>query len=257
MKIALVQTKLHWELPVANRAMLEEKIWKISENVDLLILPEMFTTGFSMETRAAEPSHVHTLKWMQQIAAQGNAAVTGSVMTAFESGFVNRLYWVQPDGTYFTYDKRHLFRMANEHQNYQSGHEKLIVHWRGFTFCPLICYDLRFPVWSRNVNLDYDVLLYVANWPQARISAWTALLKARAIENLSYCVGVNRTGIDANEIIYNGQSACFDFKGETMLNLGEEESIQTVHLDKGALDQFRQKFPAHLDQDIFTIEKDI
>jgi predicted amidohydrolase len=253
MKIALVQTNLHWQQPVANRAMLEEKLANLTQLIDLLILPEMFTTGFSMDTSAAEASHVMQLKWMQQLAKQGNMAITGSVMTKLQHGFVNRLYWVQPDGTYFTYDKRHLFRMASEHEHYQPGTDRLLVNWRGFNFCPLICYDLRFPVWSRNVNLEYDVLLYVANWPQARVQAWTQLLKARAIENLCYCLGVNRIGSDGNGIVYNGQSACYDFKGDTVLALEDHETIEIVDLDIQQLKDYRAKFPAHLDQDQFIL----
>ncbi len=253
MKIALMQTSLHWQQPIANRAMLEEKIWNNVESADLLVLPEMFTTGFSMETSAAEPSHIHTLKWMQQMAKQGNMAVAGSVMTAHDKGFVNRLYWVQPDEKVLTYDKRHLFRMAKEHENYQAGSEKLLISWRGFTFCPMICYDLRFPVWSRNMDLQYDVLLYVANWPMTRVSAWSTLLRARAIENLSYCIGVNRTGSDGNDVAYNGRSACFDFKGDTLLEFEDEDAIRMVEIDKTNLDAFREKFPAHLDQDCFTL----
>jgi len=253
MKIAIVQTNLHWLEPFANRAMLEEKISNLTEQVDLLVLPEMFTSGFSMDTSKAEPSPVYTLKWMEQIAKQGNFAITGSTMTATDKGFANRLYWVQPDGKVLTYDKRHLFRMAKEHQHYLPGSQKLIINWRGISFRPLICYDLRFPVWSRNVDLEYEVLIYVANWPEVRVHAWTSLLKARAIENLSYCLGVNRTGIDGNGIIYNGQSAVFDFKGETILQFDDEEKIKIIEINKEILSEYRTKFPANLDQDQFTI----
>lgn len=253
MKIALVQTNLHWQEPVANRAMLEEKLANLPQSVDLLVLPEMFSTGFSMDTSAAEASHVVQLKWMQQLASQGNLAITGSVMTKTQHSFVNRLYWVQPEGTYFTYDKRHLFRMAGEHEHYSPGSDRLVVNWRGVNFCPLICYDLRFPVWSRNVNLEYDVLLYVANWPQARVNAWTQLLKARAIENLCYSLGVNRVGTDGNGLAYNGQSACYDFKGDTLLSLEDRETIEFIDLDIQQLTDYRARFPAHLDQDQFIL----
>ena len=167
--------------------------------------------------------------------------------------FKHRLLWMQPDGQYKTYDKRHLFRMADEDQSYAMGQERIIVEWKGWKICPLICYDLRFPVWSRNRNLEYDLLLYVANWPAARVSAWDSLLKARAIENVSYALGVNRVGQDGNEIAYNGHTGVYSPKGDT-LAFSDKEEILLVDLNKRELDSFRSKFPAHLDADEFELK---
>ncbi|HSZ72387.1 MAG TPA: amidohydrolase [Cytophagaceae bacterium] len=255
LKLALVQTDLHWEDPTANRSMLEEKIWQLKEHVDVIVLPEMFTTGFTMKAaQHAEGMNLHTSRWMKQMAAQTNAAICGSYIVKENGTFYNRLLWMFPDGTFHTYDKRHLFRMAGEHDVFGAGREKLIVEWKGWKICPLVCYDLRFPVWSRNVANAYDVLIYVANWPQARVKAWSTLLKARAIENISYVVGVNRTGIDGHDIPYNGASACIDFKGDTLWELEDTEGIEVCTLSAEALLQFREKFPAWKDADQFNIQ---
>lgn len=240
--------------------MLEEKIWTIPGKTDLIILPEMFSTGFTMEVaKLAEPMNLTTLKWMRQQSASFNAAITGSFIVKEGGCFFNRLIWMRPDGRYETYDKRHLFRMANEDDFFSAGEKRIIVELNGWKICPLVCYDLRFPVWSRNTrtdadHLDYDILLYVANWPQARINAWDILLQARAMENLSYCIGVNRTGPDGNDIPYNGHSAIYDPKGVAIAHLGEEEKIETIILDYADLEDFRKKFPAHRDADRFRID---
>lgn len=258
LKIAMVQTSLFWEDKEANRAQLEEKIFSISEQVDLIVLPEMFNTGFSMEAqKLAEPMKLHTFKWMQQMAAQKQAVITGSYIVNDGGDYFNRLIWMRPDGSYDQYDKRHLFRMAEEHQHFSMGKQDLIVELKGWKIKPLVCYDLRFPVWSRNTvkqeELAYDLLLYVANWPAARVSAWDALLKARAIENLSYSLGVNRVGEDGKGIPYNGHSAVYNFKGESLIDLGEEEQVQIISLSAEELKRGRQKFPAHLDADNFSL----
>ncbi|MDB5274258.1 MAG: amidohydrolase [Chitinophagaceae bacterium] len=253
--LALIQTDLHWENPTANRGMLEEKIWQLQEKVDVIVLPEMFTTGFTMNAAAqAEPMNLHTFKWLQQIAAQTQAVVCGSYIVQEKGIFYNRLLWMFPDGTYKTYDKRHLFRMAGEDAVFGAGQQQLIVEWKGWKICPLICYDLRFPVWSRNVNNAYDLLLYVANWPQARIHAWSTLLKARAIENITYVAGVNRTGKDGLENVYNGASACIDFKGEVLWQLENKEGTGVTRLSGETLMHFREKFPAWKDADAFNIQ---
>jgi predicted amidohydrolase len=253
--VTLIQTPLHWESASANRAMLEEKIWSINQPTDLIILPEMFTTGFSMNAAAlAEVMNFETFKWMKQMASQTGAVVVGSVIIKEGSAYYNRLIWMRPDGTYESYDKRHLFRMAEEDKVYTSGEKKIIPVLKGWKILPLICYDLRFPVWSRNKNNGYDLLVYVANWPGVRSHAWNTLLKARAIENISYVAGVNRVGEDGKGLTYSGDSAVIDFKGETIFNAADKDCVQTIQLDAGLLQNFREKFPAHLDSDAFNIE---
>ena len=259
LRVTLIQADLHWQNPTANLAMLEEKIWEIEGGTDLIILPEMFTTGFTMEVRSlAEPMNFTATKWMKQQAAQTGAVVTGSVIIKENEQFFNRLLWVEPDGTIDTYDKRHLFRMANEDDTFTMGQKRIVKVWKGWKICPLICYDLRFPVWSRNTSSDhvmeYDLLLYVANWPAARISAWDTLLQARAIENLSFVAGVNRTGQDGNGIAYNGHSVIIGPKGTHTRQLTDQEVILTEVLSGTELINFREKFPAYLDTDNFNID---
>lgn len=257
-RIALVQTDLHWQNKTANLAMLEEKIWGFSGQADLIILPEMFTTGFTMEAhKLAEPMNLTACKWMKQLAAQTQATITGSVIISSGGHFFNRLLWVSPNGAIEHYDKRHLFRMANEHQTYSSGKKLPIFRLNGWQFCPQVCYDLRFPVWSRNSwqdgIADYDVIFYVASWPAARTSAWDALLPARAIENLAYSIGVNRIGTDGNGILYSGHSAAYDFKGEKVGDMGETDRIEVVSLSAQKLEEYRSKFPAWRDADEYTL----
>ena len=258
LQIALIQTELYWKDKVANLAMLEEKIWGIEEQVDLIILPEMFATGFSMDAmELAEPMNLLVTKWMKQMATQRKAVVTGSVIISENQSFYNRLLWVTPDGGISWYDKRHLFRMASEDQIFTAGEKLPIFTLNGWKICPQICYDLRFPVWSRNQTLNgspsYDLIFYVASWPAARVSAWDTLLPARAIENLSFALGVNRVGVDGNQISYNGHSAAFDFKGSKLVDLGEGEMISVFKLSATQLDNYREKFPAWLDSDKFRM----
>lgn len=254
--VTLIQSPLYWQDAAANLAMFEEKIWQIDESTDLIILPEMFNSGFTMEPqKVAEPMNFTTFKWMKQMAEQTKAVVTGSFVVKEKDGYFNRLIWMQPDGQWDQYDKRHLFRMANEHEHYDGGDKKIIKKIKAWSICPLICYDLRFPVWSRNTSVEtYDLILYVANWPAARTSAWNALLKARAIENLSYCIGVNRVGIDGNNIPYDGHSSAYDAKGNLISSLDDSEDMITIRLSKQELVDFRKKFPADLDADQFTID---
>ena len=261
MHITLLQTDLHWQNPVANRAILEERIFGLPNSTDLIVLPEMFTTGFTMNAHAiAEPMKMTSFRWMQQMAAQTGAVVTGSYVVQEGGAFFNRLFWVEPNGSFDTYDKRHLFRMAGEDQTYTAGSQRIVKEWKGWRICPLICYDLRFPVWSRNriiadspLQLDYDLLIYVANWPAVRRNPWNTLLQARAIENLSYVVGVNRVGADGNGVPHSGDSAIIDFKGEVLFRETDKEIThqQTLLLDE--LRAFRTKFPAYLDADEFSI----
>lgn len=258
MVVSIIQSELHWQNPAANRAMFEEKIWQIDQPTDLIILPEMFTTGFSMEAqKLAEAMNLATHRWMQQMAAQTQAVVVGSFICVQGGAYFNRLLWMEPDGNYDYYDKRHLFRMAKEHHHYTAGERLIIKEWKGWKILPLICYDLRFPVWSRNVDQAYDLAIYVANWPEVRRAPWRTLLKARAIENLSYVVGVNRVGKDGNDIPYAGDSTVIDFKGEVIFEKTQEEAIYTTVLNKEALTKFRTKFPAHLDADTFAIENQV
>lgn len=263
MRITLLQPDLHWHDPVANRAGLEERIFSLPEPTDLIVLPEMFTTGFTMDARAvAEPMHLTTFRWLKQMAAQTNAVVTGSYVVQEGGKYYNRMIWMQPDGQFDQYDKRHLFRMAGEDKIYTAGTRRIIKEWKGWRICPLICYDLRFPVWSRNLgNVSnvppepaYDLLLYVANWPAARRNAWNVLLQARAIENLCYVVGVNRVGEDGHP--YAGDSAIIDPKGDVLFRQADAEVVyqQTLSLDE--LRAFRERFPAYLDADRFTIDAD-
>ncbi|MFZ5999898.1 MAG: amidohydrolase [Bacteroidota bacterium] len=261
LKITIIQSDLHWEDIGANLAMFEEKIWQIGTQTDVIVLPEMFTTGFSMNTKKlAEMMNMRTFKWMRQMADQTGALVLGSFIANVHDRFYNRLLWMEPGGTFKTYDKRHLFRMAEEHQVYSPGESLLIGHWKGWRICPLICYDLRFPVWSRNrwnaslKKPSYDVLVYVANWPQVRSAAWETLLRARAIENLSYAVGVNRVGIDGNGIEYNGNSAIISPKGDAIFSVEGMEAVKTIELSANSLQAYRDRFPAFLDADDFTIE---
>ncbi|WPP48065.1 amidohydrolase [Catalinimonas niigatensis] len=261
LKISLIQTSLYWQNIDANLGMLEEKIWHIDEKTDLIVLPEMFTTGFTNAAKdLAEPMNSKTFRWMKQQAMQTKAVVCGSFIARDGKDMYNRLLWMRPDGEYATYDKKHLFRMSEEHEIYSAGQDRVVVEWKGWKIRPLICYDLRFPIWSRNETdadgyLAYDLLLYVANWPAARVYVWQSLLQARAIENLSYCVGVNRVGEDDMGITYNGHSLLFNYKGEVMNDLEETEKIITFALHKSELSAFRKKFPAHLDADAFRLGK--
>lgn len=260
LSIALVQTDLAWEDQTANLANLEEKIWTIDKVVDLIILPEMFTTGFSMSAeKLAEPMNLHSTKWMKQMAAQTNAVITGSVIIKENGKFFNRLLWASPEGNIQHYDKRHLFRFSGEDEVFSQGFDSKIFELKGWRIFPQICYDLRFPVFSRNTwkseEAAYDLVFYIASWPAARSSAWDALLPARAIENLSYSIGVNRVGVDGNKIEYCGGSAAFDFKGKTLAQLGNQEEIQIIKLYRQDLEDYRKKFPAWKDADPFHLEK--
>jgi len=255
--ISLVQADLYWEEPNANLAMLEERIWNL-EKTDLIVLPEMFTTGFSMNAeKLAEPVGGKTFKWMRQMAKQKNAAVTGSYIVKEDKNYFNRLYFVYPDGSSNEYDKKHLFTLADEHETYVPGDKKIIIDYKGWKICPLICYDLRFPVWSRsqktgNDLYQFDLLLYVANWPDTRISAWDTLLAARAIENHSYSVGVNRIGTDDFPKDYPGHSSIYSFKGD-QLEFSTTDTVITATLSASDLGEYRSSFPFQADSDDFKL----
>ncbi len=255
LKIATIQTALHWEDVGANLAHLEERVWQVDPDTDLVVLPEMFNSGFTMNAAAvAEPMNLTTFKWMQQLSSQTGACLTGSYIVKENGEFFNRLLWMRPDGSFETYDKRHLFSMAGEHQVFSPGQKRLVVTLQGWKIGPMLCYDLRFPVWSRNRLADaWDLLLYVANWPEARASAWQILLPARAIENACYVLGVNRIGNDDNNINYNGGSQLCDFKGQCQHNAGEEDLTMHTVLSAQHLLQYRSKFPVMQDADDFTL----
>jgi predicted amidohydrolase len=257
LNVTLIQTDLAWHDPAANRARLQQHFVELAGKTDLIVLPEMFTTGFTMEAETvAEPANGPTVAWMREQAAALGAVITGSIATRDGDRHYNRLVWMRPDGTHETYDKRHLFRMAHEQDHYCAGTRRLVVELKGWKILPLVCYDLRFPVWSRNDiggEGGYELLLYVANWPERRRYPWQTLLKARAIENLSYCIGVNRVGQDGTGVDYSGDSAAIDYLGQSITPPSEREFVATVSLDKTALDAFRAKFPAYLDADEFEL----
>ncbi|OUR98258.1 nitrilase family protein [Flavobacteriales bacterium 33_180_T64] len=254
-KIALVQSNLVWENPEQNRINFGNKIKAITEPVDVIILPEMFTSGFTMSAKSvAESMTGKTILWMQQLAKQKNAAITGSIVINEANTYYNRLLFVHPNGEINSYDKKHTFTLAGEHNVYTEGKNSIIINFKGWKIKPLICYDLRFPVWARNTN-DYDLLLYVANWPKVRISAWDTLLKARAIENMSYCIGVNRVGLDANTYEYSGHSAAYDVLGKRIDSIpNNKEAIEIIALNKDHILNYREKFGFLKDKDVFTLE---
>lgn len=261
--VAAVQTYLHWEDKEKNLHMFAEKLRAWSEPADVFILPEMFSTGFTMNAAAfAEPQHGPTFQWMLEQARLKNAAITGSLIAEENGQYYNRLVWVNPDGTSYAYNKRHLFRMAGEDKHYSPGDTRLIIDFREWKICLMVCYDLRFPVWCRNrfkevngeMHAEYDAMIFVANWPERRNFAWKTLLAARAIENLAYVVGVNRTGNDGNFVYHSGDTSIFNYKGEIVKQgiISAEEIIATP-LSMQDLVQFRKSFPAGLDADDFSI----
>jgi predicted amidohydrolase len=254
MKIALIQTSLIWENPTENRSHLAQKITGFMEDVDLIVLPEMFSSGFTMNPKAvAETMQGETVSWLQHLAKAKNCAITGSLVIEENANFYNRLVFVFPTGEINTYDKKHLFSLAGENEFYAAGKEKLVLEYKGYKICPLICYDLRFPVFSRNVE-NYDVLLYVANWPKPRVNAWDILLKARSVENMCYTIGVNRIGKDHNHHEYVGHTQVIDFMGEYVLEPQEADAVFIVELNKAKLLETRRKLDFLNDKDNFQLE---
>lgn len=259
LRVSLVQGATRWHDQAGNREYYGALMAPLAGRTDLIVVPETFTSGFSNAAIGqAETMDGPTVAWLREQARALGAALTGSVQLRVGEGVFNRLLFVTPDGGVQHYDKRHLFRYADEHKRYAAGSARLTVEWKGWRICPLVCYDLRFPVFTRNRHdaqrgFDYDLVLFVANWPSARAHAWRTLLRARAIENLSYCVGVNRVGIDGNELPYSGDSAVLDYLGQTMVDLGAQEQVVTVALDPEALAAFRAKFPAWMDADAFQL----
>jgi predicted amidohydrolase len=256
MRLTLVQSPLHWQQPELNRHMFSQKLAPLRGATDLLVLPEMFTTGFAMEAvKMAEPMDGPTSRWMQQTAAELGAAITGSFICVENGLFYNRLLFVFPDGRVEHYDKKHLFALADEHAYFSTNNKKLVVEWQGFRIRPLICYDLRFPVWSRNEpEQPYDLLLYVANWPSRRSLHWRSLLLARAIENQAFVAGVNIVGKDGNDLEYLGDSALIDYSGQQIFQISGQEGLFTANIATEPLQQYRQHLPFLNDADAFELK---
>ena len=253
----LVQTSTLWHDPAGNRARFESILDGSPDGVDVVVLPEMFATGFTMDSQTqAEPADGGSLLWLKQQAVARKQVLCGSLSIRDGERCVNRFVWAEPDGAVTCYDKRHRFRMAGEHEHYAAGVERVVISYRGLRILPFVCYDLRFPVWLRNsatLDGDYDMLLGVANWPAARQLAWQTLLRARAIENLAACVAVNIIGRDGNDVAYAGGSAAFGPDGEQWLDAGEADGVFLVEVDTAMVRGFRQRFPAWQDSDSFDV----
>ena len=253
LNITLVQTHLHWENPVANRKHFETLIQDITEDTDLIVLPEMFTTGFSMNaSQLAETMQGDTLRWMKDLAKAKNTAICGSMIITENNHFYNRFLFVKPTGEIHYYDKRHTFNMAGEGAVFECGTEQVVVEHLGWKLGLQVCYDLRFPVFARNTQ-GYDALIYVANWPKPRVAAWDALLKARAIENMSYCIGVNRVGLDGNGLEYDGHSGVYDVLGDEIAFAKAEQKTLSVRLSKEYIIHSREQLPFLQDKDDFKL----
>jgi len=258
LRVSLVQGDTRWHDPAGNHDYYAGLLAPLAGQTDLVLLPETFTSGFSNEALAsAETMDGPTVAWLREQAARLGAVVSGSVQLREGGGVFNRMLWATPEGGLRWYDKRHLFRMAREHERYAAGKDAITVELKGWRIRPLVCYDLRFPVFIRNRfedgRFDYDLLLFVANWPAARRHAWRTLLRARAIENLAYVAGVNRVGTDGNGIAYSGDSAALDFLGMELAELDDTAQVRTVTLSAEALAGHRERFPAQLDADRFTL----
>ena len=257
--ITTIQSNLIWEEKSANLRLLEQKITGMEEKTEIVILPEMFSTGFSMRPELlAETMDGETVEWMKRVSRENSIVLTGSIMIMEDGNYYNRLIWMLPNGQYGYYDKRHLFAYGEEDRHYNAGNKRLIASVKGWKINLLVCYDLRFPVWARQkVNeegAEYDVLIYVANWPERRSHAWKTLLCARAIENQCYVVGVNRVGTDANNIYYSGISLVIDPLGQVLYHMADDEDVNTITLQKEMLEEVRSKFPFWKDADSFNIE---
>jgi predicted amidohydrolase len=252
LNVAIIQANLHWENKQENLNLFSNKIENISEVVDLIVLPEMFTTGFTMNPeKFAEEMNGETIGWMQKKANEKNCVIVGSFVCVSTKKYFNRLVWMRSDGTFEYYDKKHLFSMGDENKHYTAGEKRIIVELNGWKICPLICYDLRFPIWSRNnKNNPFDALIYIANWPEKRSYPWKTLLLARAIENQCYVIGLNRIGNDGSDINHSGDSAVINAKGEMISKIiTNEEAVEIVTLDRESLIEFRKSFPVLNDAD--------
>ena len=255
LRVAVFQFDLFWEDPEANRAKVDRWLKKTNESVDVVFLPEMFSTGFTMNVESvAESMTGATIQWLKEKSKEYQLAICGSMIIREDDGYFNRMLFVEPSGVISSYNKRHLFTMASEENHFQKGTERIIINYKGWRICPLICYDLRFPVWSRN-NYDYDLLVYSANWPQNRKEVWNTLLKARAIENQTYVVGANRVGVDGNSVSYSGNSQLIDAKGSIIAETEDYyENIVTGDFSYQDLIKFRAAFPVLNDSDDFLLK---
>jgi omega-amidase len=254
LKITIYQGYLFWENIDKNLQNISLRLSGIREKTNLIILPEMFNTGFTMNAETlGETMNGKTMQWMQNTAKKFDCVVTGSIIIKENGKFYNRLLWIRPDGTHEHYDKRHLFALGKEHQTYTAGTKKLIVELNGWKICPMICYDLRFPVWMRNVNEDYDLLMIVANWPEKRALHWRTLIPARAVENQSYVIGVNRVGHDGNEVYHSGDSTCIDPNGNVVYYKRDEEDVYTFSVIGDEVKKARRALPFLKDADKFKI----
>lgn len=251
--ITLVQSTLYWESVDANLSMFNEKLAKL-KNTDIIILPEMFTTGFSMavEVLAENMEDSRTIRWMHEKSKELNAVLTGSLIIKEKEQYYNRLLWVEPNGKQLFYDKKHLFSMAKEEQYFAAGNQKLLIEYKGWKIAPFICYDLRFPAWNRNLE-DYDLAFYVANWPAKRSFHWRSLLTARAIENQAYVVAVNRVGVDGKGFAYSGDSSVLNPIGELLYHQADQEALFTITLHKSVLEELRKQYPFLGDRDSYVI----
>ena len=257
LRITTVQTDLIWQNKAANLEKFDNLLrGLLYGETDVIVLPEMFTTGFSMSPETfAEPMDGATMDFLKSKSSELNAAITGSFICVENNKYYNRLVWMQPDGQFWTYDKRHLFSLADEQKHYSAGQKQLQIEWRGWTIRPMVCYDLRFPVWSRNVPPNYyDLAIYVANWPERRRFPWQSLLTARAIENQAYIIGVNRIGADGNGVSHSGDTMVVNFAGETLQHRAYTEGVETTTLSKTDLMDFRKKFTFLADQDDFEVK---
>ncbi len=253
LRVSLVQTSVAWESPTANRAHFDALLKDVTES-DIVVLPEMFSTGFSMASSSlAETMEGATVNWMQDAAGRGGFALCGSIIISEDEQYFNRFVWTTGQSAAVTYDKRHLFRMAGETRYYSPGQERVVIASSGIRVCPQICYDLRFPAWSRNLEA-FDLLVYVANWPASRSAQWRTLLQARAIENACYAVGVNRIGVDGNDVEYSGDSCVIDYQGKILLDMTDSDALASWDLDLPTMRQYREDFPVHLDADRFHFE---
>jgi omega-amidase len=257
LKITLFQGYLFWENIDKNLQNISLRLsGGIREKTDLIILPEMFNTGFTMNAeKLAEPMNGKTMQWMHKIAKQYSCVITGSLIISEGDKYYNRLVWMRPDGSFECYDKRHLFTLAKEQNTYTAGKKKLLVELKGWKICPMICYDLRFPVWLRNVNEDYDLLLIVANWPERRALHWRTLIPARAVENQAYVIGLNRVGHDGNEIYHSGDSTCISPNGTVVYYKRDEEDVYTFSIIHEEVEKTRRALPFLKDADVFKIKE--
>ena len=256
LRISLVQMDIVWENKNENLRRLEKTLKTLHGETDIVVLPEMFSTGFSMQSRLlSETVNGNTITTIKQWAAKYQITLTGSFIAREDDSYYNRAFFLTPEGEEFYYNKRHLFRMGDEPNNFTAGDKKTIIPYRGWSICLMVCYDLRFPIWCRNRSNEYDLLLFVANWPTSRRRAWETLLCARAIENLSYVCGVNRVGTDGYGLHYSGQSSLYNAKGENLVDFPDkEQGVRTVSIDISSLRSLRTKFPTWKDDDLFHLD---